>query len=453
MTTHRFDALWQNGEWLTPAFVSVDGRGDVTRVADTAPDGGVEDCEGLAVPGIANLHSHAFQRALVGRAERSSGHIDSFWTWREAMYRFVERISPEQVEAVATWLYVEMLEAGYTSVGEFHYLHHDVSGSPYADPAELSLRLLSAAERAGIGITLLPVLYANGGFDGRDASAQQRRFANSVDALLGIVERAKGAIQGNANAAVGVAPHSLRAVSLEMLRELLAGVSPELPVHIHISEQQREVQECRAATGATPLSLLMSAADVDARWCLVHSTHATQSELAALAKTGATVALCPTTEANLGDGFPPMAGLVDSGVPFGIGSDSQVCVCPAEELRLLEYEQRLVNQQRNVLSSAQQPSVAERLLAEVGRSARRVLGRQVGELAVGARADLVTLDPNSAALAGLPLERHLDTWVFGSRAGAVRDVMVGGKWVIWRGRHPQRQALLQAYMRALDGIQ
>ncbi len=452
MTTHRFDALWQNGVWLKPAFVSVDARGDVTRIANTAPDGGVEDCKGLAVPGIANLHSHAFQRALVGRAEWSSGHSDSFWTWRDAMYRFVEGISPEQVEAIATWLYVEMLEAGYTSVGEFHYLHHDPDGRPYADPAELSLRLLSAAERAGIGITLLPVLYANGGFDGRGASAEQRRFVNSVGELLRIVERAQVATQGNANATVGVAPHSLRAVSLEMLRELLAAVPAESPVHIHISEQKREVQECRAATGTTPLALLMSAAELDGRWCLVHGTHATESEIARLAKTGATVALCPTTEANLGDGLPPMAGLIEEGVGFGIGSDSQVCVCPAEELRLLEYEQRLVHGRRNVLSSAEQPSVAERLLGEVGRSASRALGRRLGELVVGARADLVTLDPNSAALAGLPPERHLDAWVFGARVGAVRDVMVGGNWVVWRGRHPKRDALLQAYMRALDGI-
>jgi formimidoylglutamate deiminase len=368
------------------------------------------------------------------------------------MYRSLERIEPADLEAIAAWLYVEMLEAGYTSVGEFHYLHHDQKGAPYANPAELSLRVLAAAKAVGIGVTMLPVLYQNSGFDGHAATPGQRRFVCKVDALLDVADRIASEAVADPNVGVGVAPHSLRAVGMDALAELLRGTGPESPVHIHISEQQNEVQDCVAATGQSPIMRLLSCVDVDARFCLVHATHATEAELAGLSQAGATVALCPTTEANLGDGFPPIAGLLEKRVGFGIGSDSQVCVCPAEELRTLEYGQRLLLRRRNVLASDDHPSVAARLLTEVGRSAARVLGRRVGELRVGARADLVVLDPDAPALAGLSFAEQLDAWVFGARKGCVRAVMVGGKWRVTQGKHPDREAVFAGYVRSLRRV-
>lgn len=453
MPTYAFDALWRPTGLMQPAFVSVDSAGDISALAAQRPaEGAVLDCGGLALAGVANLHSHAFQRCLVGRTERASDPSDSFWTWRRAMYDSVERIEPEDLEAIAAWVYVEMLEAGYTAVGEFHYLHHDPTGAAYESPAELSLRVLSAAKTAGIGVTMLPVLYQHSGFDGAPATPGQRRFVCSVDALLEIVSHVATAASGDPDLAVGVAPHSLRAVGSVALSELLQGIGVDCPVHIHISEQRKEVRDCKAATGQTPVQRLLSQADVDARFCLVHATHATPEELRALSKTGATVALCPTTEANLGDGLPPIRELLERRIAFGIGSDSQVCVCPAEELRTLEYGQRLRHEKRNVLASQEQVSVAARLLGEIGRGATRSLGRRVGELVVGARADLIVLDPEAPALAGLAYPQQLDAWVFGARKGCVRDVMVGGKWVVRAGKHADREAVFADYVRSLRRI-
>ena len=317
-------ALLPHG-WAEDVLLDWDASGSITEVrAGAPPPAQVEHAAGALIPGMTNLHSHAFQRAFAGLAEyRSSGADDSFWTWRELMYRFALALTPDELEQIATWLYIEMLQGGYTSVCEFHYLHHDPSGRPYANPAELSLRLLQAARRAGIGITLLPVLYQSSRFGGVAPRAEQRRFVNSVDELLDIVRRASAE-----GACVGVAPHSLRAVAPAALRELLAGAPAAAPIHIHIAEQQGEVQDCLDWSGQRPVQWLLDHAPVDRRWCLVHATHIDAAERQAIVASGATVGLCPSTEANLGDGVFDAAAYLGAGGAWGIGSDSHATVPP-----------------------------------------------------------------------------------------------------------------------------
>jgi formimidoylglutamate deiminase len=423
--------------WASDVLLAWDEAGFLTEVrsVDAATVTTVPCAAGPLIAGMPNLHSHAFQRAFAGLSEnRSAGNgNDSFWTWRDLMYRFARSISPEQLEDIATHLYVEMLQAGYTSVCEFHYLHHDVSGRPYDDPAEMSIRLLAAAQHAGIGITLLPVLYQNAGFGGLPPRADQRRFINSVDGLLRIVERLRAH-----GARAGVAPHSLRAVAPAALNALLSGlnaIDPSAPIHIHIAEQAQEVQDCLAWSGQRPVRWLLSHAPVDTRWCLVHATHLDATETRAAAATGATVGVCPSTEANLGDGvFDAVAWAATDG-HWGIGSDSHASVDAAEELRLLEYAQRLTRQQRNVLGSARHPQVADQLWLASASGGARASGRPVGALAVGAQADFVVLDM-SQALAGLSPSQVLANHVFASHGrNTVRDVWVGGQQRILKGGH------------------
>ncbi|MEO8057266.1 MAG: formimidoylglutamate deiminase [Burkholderiales bacterium] len=423
--------------WAENVLLAWDETGslnDVRRV-DPGAAGHVMHAAGPLVAGMPNLHSHAFQRAFAGLSEyRSAGSAsDSFWTWRALMYRFALAVSPEQLEDIATHLYVEMLQAGHTSVCEFHYLHHGESGRPYADPAEMSQRLLAAAKRAGIGITLLPVLYQNAGFGAQPPRADQRRFINSVDSLLRIVEcvRAQGA-------RAGVAAHSLRAVAPPALNELLAGlqtIDATAPIHVHIAEQAQEVAECIAWCGQRPVQWLLANTAVDARWCLVHATHMDAAETRAAAASGATAGLCPSTEANLGDGVFDAVGWAAAGGRWGVGSDSHASVNAAEELRLLEYSQRLTRQQRNVLASTRYPQVADQLWLAGANGGARASGRPVGALTVGAQADFVVLDV-SQTLAGLSPSQVLANHVFASHGrNSVRDVWVGGQQRITRGRH------------------
>ena len=407
---------------------------DVRRV-DLATVTHVPSAAGPLIAGMPNLHSHAFQRAFAGLSEYRSagGENDSFWTWRDLMYRFAQAISPEQLEDIATHLYVEMLQAGYTAVCEFHYLHHDAAGQPYGDLAEMSLRLLAAAQRAGIGITLLPVLYQYAGFAGQPPRADQRRFINSVDALLRIVERIRA--QG---ARAGVAPHSLRAVAPQALAELTSGlnsIDTTAPIHVHIAEQAQEVEDCLAWSGQRPVQWLLDHAAVDARWCLVHATHMNATETRAAAATGATVGVCPSTEANLGDGVFDAVGWAAANGHWGVGSDSHASIGVAEELRLLEYSQRMTRQQRNVLASARHAQVADQLWLAGATGGARASGRAIGMLAIGAQADFVVLDV-SQTLAGLSPSQVLANHVFASHgSNSVRDVWVGGRQRISEGRH------------------
>jgi formiminoglutamate deiminase len=418
--------------------------------ADAAP-GDARRIPGAAVPGLPNLHSHSFQRGMAGLAERRGPSPDSFWTWREVMYRFLDRLDPDAVEAIAAYAFVEMLEAGFTIVGEFHYLHHAPDGRPYANPAETAERIAAAAARAGIGLTLLPVLYTHGNFRGAPPSPGQRRFLNDRDGFERLWEASARAVAGLPGARIGVAPHSLRAVSLDDLR-WLDGRWPEAPVHIHVSEQVREVEDCLAAYGRRPIELLYDAVEVDARWCLVHATHAAENEVDFMAASGAVAGLCPVTEANLGDGVFDAARFLAEGGRFGVGSDSLIRVSVADELRSLEYAQRLRHRARNALGVPGR-STGRVLLEGACDGGRRALGQDAGALRVGARADIVVLDLDHPSLCAARGDVILDAWIFSGDNGAVRDVFCAGAPVVEGGRHREREAILARYRETLRRLE
>ena len=430
--------LWTPAGWRGDAGLEAEG-GRITRVLDAEPswDGG------WVLPGIPNLHSHAFQRVMAGLAERQTHAQDSFWTWRETMYRIAARFDPDSLQAVAAQLYVEMLEAGYTTVCEFHYLHHAPDGRPYADPAAMSKALVAAARETGIRLTLLPVLYMAGGFDRRPLSERQRRFGHDLDAFLRLVESLR-ALEDEA-LRVGVAFHSLRAVPPEAMDAALAALPPDIPLHIHIAEQIGEVQDCLAVRNARPVEWLLDHAPVDARWTLVHATHLTGPETAAVAASGATVAICPTTEANLGDGLFPLREYLDAGGAWGIGSDSHVSVSPVEELRWLEYGQRLQTRHRNIAVRADNGSVGETLLHGTLASGAAATGQAVGLLAPGQAADWIVLDAQAPVFAGARPADVADRWLFAGNRPLVREVRVAGEAVVRGGRHRDREAIAARY--------
>lgn len=395
------------------------------------------------MPGVANLHSHAFQRAMAGMAERQTHPQDSFWTWRETMYRFAERFDPQTLHAVAAQLYAEMLEAGYTTVCEFHYLHHAPDGTPYAQPTAMSDALIAAARDTGIRLTLLPVLYMTGGFDGRPLSARQRRFGNTVDGYLRLFESL--ASQQTDVLRVGCALHSLRAVPADAMRHVLAALPGDARIHVHIAEQTGEVDDCLAERGARPVRWLLDNAAIDARWTLVHATHLDVGEVQGIARCGATVALCPTTEANLGDGLFPLRDYLDAAGAWGIGSDSQISVSPVEELRWLEYGQRLAMRQRCIAVVPESTSVGETLLRGVHASA----SASTGFLDVH---DAVALDAESPVLAGAKPGDIADRWVFSGNVPLVREVVVAGQCVVREGRHVHRDSIASNYARAMTRL-
>lgn len=432
--------------WADDVLLQWDDAGTLTCVeAGLPPPAGTERVDGVLLPGLPNLHSHAFQRAFAGLTEHRSAEQDSFWSWRALMYGFAQALTPDALQAIATQLYIEMLQAGYTAVCEFHYVHHQPDGRVHADAAEMSLRLVAAAREAGIGLTMLPVLYQASGFGGKPALAEQRRFLNSVDGLLSLIGRLR-----HDGVRVGAAPHSLRAVPPEALRDLLGGLhgaDASAPVHIHVAEQQREVDDCLAWSGQRPVQWLLAHAAVDARWCLVHATHLDASERRALARSGAVAGLCPSTEANLGDGvFDAEAFIADGGV-WGIGSDSHACVAAAEELRLLEYGQRLTKQRRNVLASAAHPQVADAMWLSAVAGGARASGRSIGGLRVGQQADLVHLQAFDDA--GLGASQRLAGHVFATHgARGVRDVWVAGRQRVQGGVHAAADRAAPAFIAA-----
>ena len=407
----------------------------------------------IAVPGLPNLHSHAFQRAMAGLTEARTQGSDSFWTWRELMYRFAARITPEQMSDVAAYLYVEMLKAGYTSVAEFHYLHHDAGGRPYADRTETSRRLIDAARTAGIAITHLPVLYAFSGFGAKAPLASQARFIHGAEDFARLVEALRAGHGTTPGVRIGAAFHSLRAVDGDLMRATLDAMrrlDPAMPIHIHVAEQQAEVDACLAWSGARPVEWLLDHAPVDDRWCLVHATHLDATEAKRLAASGAVAGLCPTTEANLGDGIFPAADFLNGATPgrIGIGSDSHVAVSAAEELRLLEYGQRLTRNTRATLANDRIHSPGERLHAAASAGGAQALGIEAGRIAPGHRADLVVLDPEHPALWNKSPAQALDAWIFAGDNACVRDVMVGGEWRIQGRRHAREEELAQRFRAA-----
>lgn len=424
-------------------------KGRIAGIArDVARQPG-EPAYGVAVPGLCNLHSHAFQRGMAGMAEVAGPEGDDFWTWREAMYLFVDRLTPDDHRAIAELAYAEMLEAGFTRVGEFHYLHNDLDGAAYADPAEMAHGLVEAAQTTGIGLTLLPVFYAHAGFGGQPPMPGQRRFILDVERFARLLEASRAAARRLPDAVVGVAPHSLRAVTPD---ELAAVVRlADGPVHIHAAEQAKEVENCLAWSGARPVEWLLSNAEVDARWCLVHATHMTREETEGLARSGALAGLCPVTEANLGDGVFPLRAYLAAGGALGVGTDSNVLIDAAAELRGLEYAQRLTERVRNVAAPAPGRSAGAALFQAALNGGAQALGVEAG-LREGAVADLVALDLDHPSLAGRGGDALLDAWIFASRSTPVSAVWRRGRQVVESGRHVARDAIVARYRRTLARI-
>jgi formimidoylglutamate deiminase len=415
--------------------ITVDG-GAISAVEAGGAAKGAERLHGPVLPGMANLHSHAFQRAMAGLTDVRAAAHDDFWSWRELMYRFMERLTPEQAHAIAAQLYIEMLKHGYTALAEFHYVHH---------PAEMLDRHLAAAGETGIAITLLPSLYRWSGFGAKPLAPRQRRFASDVRSVLDIVARVRRSADINA----GVAPHSLRAVDPRSLKELVSALDADTPIHIHAAEQTREVEECTLALHKRPVEWLLENCPVDGRWCLVHATHMQPNEVTGLAASGAVAGLCPTTEADLGDGIFPLVGYRGASGRWGIGGDSHVSRDPAEELRLLEYVQRLVGRRRNINISPTSAAVGTTLWLEAAAGGAQALGREMGALASGKRADLVVLDGEHPDVAPRTGDAIANALIFSGSQNLVRDVSVAGRWVISERRHALQDKAAERYARAL----
>lgn len=449
---YRFTTAWLPSGWRRNVVISVDPAGDIVDVAADDVVTTARLINGTAIPGMPNAHSHAFQRAMAGLAERRSSSTDSFWSWREVMYRLAERVTPECLNAIAAQVYVDMLKAGYTSVCEFHYLHNQSDGAAYDDPLAMCQSLIDAAATAGIGLTLLPTLYQTSDFGGAPPQAAQRRFVLETDRFLALLGRLRPTPQYASQMEVGLAFHSLRAVPPDAMRAVLDAYKQTNTIHIHIAEQQREVASCTAQLGRRPIEWLLDEIGIDQRWCLVHATHASAKELQSIANSGAIVALCPTTEANLGDGLFATEPYLDVGGQFAIGSDSHISLSPAEELRWLEYQARLARYERNILGAGDASSVGAALWRRACTGGARASARRIGAIEPGRRADLVVLDTNAASFVGRTDDAILDTFVFACAGNAVRDVMVGGRWLVQEGRHFAETAIAAGYRRAMGKL-
>lgn len=422
--------------------IAIEGaRIAATEIGVSPRDG--DERHGVVIPATANVHSHAFQRAMAGLAEIRGEGTDTFWTWRDTMYRFALSMSPDDVEAVAAQAYVEMLESGFAAVGEFHYLHHAQDGSSYEAPAEMASRILAAARDVGIGTTLLPVFYAHSTFGGAAPKPEQRRFITDIAAFARLLEECRRQTEGRPNEAVGVAPHSLRAATPSELSEIVAMAGDD-PIHIHVAEQTKEVDDCVAWSGARPVRWLLDHADVDDRWCLVHATHMDGAEIRDAARSHAVAGLCPVTEANLGDGFFNARAYIGGGGRFGIGTDSNVSIGVAGELRQLEYAQRLKARTRNVCASPGGSS-GRMMLEAVWAGGGQALARASGRLAPGAIADLLTLRADHPTLAGKVDDQILDAWIFSVGDEAVDCLWSAGRKVVADGRHVFRERVASRF--------
>ena len=446
---------WLPGGWQHQVLLRIgsDGRWAEISPGVEQPPAGATVIDGPLLPGLVNAHSHAFQRAFAGLAERRESESDDFWSWRERMYQVALRITPRQLRAIAAQLYVELLQGGYTQVCEFNYLQHDTEGQRYADPLAMSWALADAASDASIGLTLMPALYERAGFAQPALREDQRRFATSAASVWAAASDI--AASGRPGVTAGLVIHSLRAAapeSLKQLRDLAQSFAG--PIHIHVAEQQAEVDDCLAATGARPIEWLAREGLLDARWHLVHATHTERSEIDAVARSGAGVVICPSTEANLGDGLCDLPGWLAAGVPITIGSDSHVTRDWREELRWLDYGQRLALRQRNVSAAPQsgQPSTAERLFGLAARSSAAAAGAPAWGLLVGARADALVADPQEPATLGVPNARWLDAMVFSSPGRPWRDVMVAGRWIIRHHCHRQAETIAQDFSQAMSEL-
>ncbi|HWJ76157.1 MAG TPA: formimidoylglutamate deiminase [Kaistia sp.] len=436
--------------WMKDVSVVIGADGRIASVASGAAPSGIR--VGALLPAPVNLHSHAFQRAMAGLTERRSHEArDTFWTWRRLMYRFLDALTPDDIEAIAAFVQMEMLESGYAAVAEFHYVHHQADGTPYDDLAELATRIAAASQQSGIGLTLLPVLYQQAGCDGAALAPGQVRFGNGIDRFAELHERATRLVASLApDARIGVAPHSLRAVNREGLAASVA-LAPNAPLHMHLAEQAGEVEEVVAAYGKRPVEWLLETHAVDARWCLIHCTQMNDTETIALARTGAVAGLCPITESSLGDGIFNGATYVGAGGRFGIGSDSNIRISLTEELRTLEYSQRLRDRGRAILAT-EAASTGRALYDGAVRGGAQAAGRAAGAIEAGKWADLVAIDTSAIDLGGRQGDELLDSYIFAGDDRMIRDVWSAGRRLVQAGRHVNRDAIAGRYRRAMDAL-
>ncbi len=445
------------GGWAGSVEITLDQLGNITGVTTPKPYVQGERIDVL-IPGIANVHSHAHQRAMAGLGERAGPLAgkspDSFWTWRKVMYHYLERIQPQHLFHISAQLYLEMLKAGYTSVGEFQYLHHDIDGQHHDDRAEMSLQCMNAAASVGLGFTALPVLYRYGGFGEAEPLPGQKRFLNDGDDFVRLVESLQNASSNDANTSVGIAPHSLRAISQPLLTEVIDSCGPGklAAIHIHIAEQIKEVDDCLAWSQQRPVEWLFNHFEVNQDWCLVHATHMSDTETAMMAKSGAVAGLCPTTEANLGDGLFNAIDYFKADGRWAIGSDSHISIDPVEELRWLEYGQRLSTRNRNLLVSAQNLNTGRNLLEGVLHGGAQACGRKIGRIETGYRADFVALDSQQPRLYGRIQDDLIDSWIFSGNTNLVESVFVGGKKIIDQGHHPDEETIARNFRQTLDEL-
>lgn len=436
--------------WARDVRIDIDSAGTITAVRAGHIPMVKAEAVAVLIPGMPNVHCHAFQRAMAGLTERSGPQQDDFWSWREVMYDFLAELSPDQVEAIAAQLYVEMLKNGYTAVAEFHYLHHGPNGRPYANPAEMGERIVAAATNAGIRLTLLPVLYQTSNFGGKPPAAGQRRFLNKWKDYYALFSRLREAHGDDRDIRFGIAPHSLRAVTPNDLKEAVGLADRlKLPIHIHAAEQAKEVEDCIAWSGRRPVEWILDLKRDFPRWTLIHCTHMTKSETRALAASGAVAGLCPTTEADLGDGLFPLIEYLGAAGSFAVGSDSNVGTSPAEELRWLEYGHRLQRRRRNLVADAPGESIGARLWRAALAGGAQSLAQPIGAVAPGCRADFLVLEADHPTLAGRNDDGLIDSLVFAGGTAAIQHVMVGGRWVVRDRHHPKEESVAQSYRAAL----
>ena len=454
----KFTKAFVSGTWQNDVLIAIDDAGTIISLnvdCDTEKLDNAQVIDGYALPGMPNIHSHAFQRAMAGLAEYITSERDSFWTWRDVMYRFAQNLTPDHVYAIARQLYLEMLQAGYSSVTEFHYLHHATGGARYDDPSEMSLTLMRAAEDVGIGLTLAPVLYMSSGFGGTPLSDGQARFGHEVDEYCDLLSVLHTKLDKTTDQRLAVSFHSLRAVPREAMQTVInhiENMDDEAPIHIHIAEQIKEVEDCFSHTGSRPVEWLLGEHDLSKKWCLVHATHLSDTEITNLAKSGAVAGLCPTTEANLGDGIFPLKPYLEQGGTIAIGSDSHVSISPIEELRLLEYGQRLTQQSRNIVASAKQPHSGAALYQEALKGGALSSGSNTGEIAVGKQTDLIVLDPASDILVATADKQLLDRFIFSGNQSSTRHVMICGEWQVFDGIHAKANAIKSEFHAAMTHL-
>ena len=447
-------ALLSQG-WAKNVRLGVDDKGLIVSLQANVLAEQDDHRLGLVIPGLVNCHSHAFQRAMAGLTEYQVSPTDTFWSWRKTMYRFAYLVSPEDLQDIASYLYLEMIKQGYTSVAEFHYVHHQPNGKPYSSVSQLSQSVINAANIAGINLTLLPVLYMNAGFGDQALLDDQKRFGNSVDSYLALHDEATRYCSHQSQHSVGMALHSLRAVPASSMTEVISHFKDRAhscPIHIHIAEQTQEVEQSIKALGKRPVEWLLDKYDIDKQWCLIHATHMTPKETAQVAKSGATVVICPTTEANLGDGLFPLRQYLDDGGQIAIGSDGNTCTNPMEELRWLEYGQRLLSRTRNVASDDRERHTGTNLYRHCLEGGARSIGQKPGALTLGGRADLIVLDDNSADLANIAADSILDVLIFGTSQSLIKDVMVNGTWKITHYHHADEERIKNTFISATKAL-